>query len=205
MLGRLGQILFPNHVEVLEIVPQHQYVYPIFKNGTSSLRGEKYPKVNLEDLQNIDNIEVFVRNPHERFLSGVQTYLKELGPDIDKKTALYFLNQTHYLNRHYCPQLYWLLNLGRFTNATLTLRPMSELVTITNSHANQSIIDPEILEIFSKNKNLLFFNEIDEVLTINLIGKTVTLEKILEVLKEKYEELYHETFDISKEITNVLP
>ena len=82
---------------------------------------------------------------------------------------------------------------------------MSELVTITDVHANQSTIDPEILEIFSKNKNLLFFNEIDEVLTINLIGKTVTLEEILEVLKEKYSELYHETFDISKQITNVLP
>jgi len=204
MLGRLGQLLFPNHVEVLEIVPQHQYVYPIFKNGTTSLR-EKYFEVNLEDLKNISNIEVFVRDPYRRFLSGVQTYIKELGPDIDKKTALYFLNQTHYLNKHCCPQLYWLLNLGRFTNATLTLRPMSELVTITDVHANQSTIDPEILEIFSKNKNLLFFNEIDEVLTINLIGKTVTLEEILEVLKEKYSELYHETFDISKQITNVLP
>jgi hypothetical protein len=205
MLGRLGQLLFPNHVEVLEIVPQRQYVYPIFKNGTTSLKETDYPTVGLANLRDISNIEVFVRNPHERFLSGVQTYIKKLGPGIDKKTALYFLNQIHYVDRHCCPQLYWLLNLNRFTNATITLRPIDELVTITTHHLHQSTVDPEIQEFFSKNKNLLFFNEMDEVLTVNLIGKTVTLEQILTVFKENYTELYNDTFDTGTQIINALP
>ena len=51
----------------------------------------------------------------------------------------------------------------------------------------------------------MFFNEIDEVLTVNLIGKTVTIEEILYTLKENYTELYNDTFKTAKEILNVLP
>lgn len=205
MFGRLGQILFPDEVEVLEIIPQRQYVYPIFKNGSTSLHKSSYLAVNNQELKNLTNIEVFVRNPHDRFLSGVQTYISQLGAECDSQTVLALISQNLYLNRHFCPQLYWILNLSRFTSAKLTIKPFEELSLITGHIANQSIPNPKIAEFFKKNSKILFFNEIDEVLTVNLIGKTVTIEEILYTLKENYTELYNDTFKTAKEILNVLP
>lgn len=205
MLAHQGKILFPNDVEVLEIVPQHRYVYPIFKNGSSSLHKSNYRTVSMQELKNLTNIEVFVRNPHDRFLSGVQTYLRNLGPKYDSQTVLNLVSQNLYLNRHFCPQLYWILNLSRFTSATLTIRPFEELSLITEHTINQSIPDPKIAEFFNKNSKVLFYNEMDEVLTVNLLGKTVTVEEILLTLKENYTELYNDIFKTAKEILNVLP
>ena len=99
MLDYQGKLLFPNDVEVLEIIPQHQYVYPIFKNGSTSLRKSSYLAVSNQELKNLTNIEVFVRNPHNRFLSGVQTYIRNLGPKYDSQTVLNLVSQNLYLNR----------------------------------------------------------------------------------------------------------
>jgi len=204
MLDCQGKILFPDDVEVLEIIPQHQYVYPIFKNGSTSLHKSKYLAVSNQELKNLTNIEVFVRNPHDRFLSGVQTYMRNLGAKYDSQTVLTLISQNLYMNRHFCPQLYWILNLSRFTSAKLTIKPVEELSLITNYVENQSTPNPEITEFFKANPKVLFYNEMDEVLTVNLIGKTVTVEEILYTLKENYTELYNDTFKTAKEVLNVL-
>ena len=205
MLDYLGKILFPDDVEVLEIVPQRRYVYPIFKNGSTSLRKSNYLAVSNQELKNLTNIEVFVRNPHNRFLSGVQTYIDKLGHEYDSQTVLNLISQNLYLNRHFCPQLYWILNLSRFTSATLTIKPVEELSLITEYTENQSIPNPIMAEFFKTNSKVLFYNEMDEVLTVNLIGKTVTVDEILLTLKENYTELYNDIFKTAKEILNVLP
>jgi hypothetical protein len=205
MLDYLGKILFPDDVEVLEIVPQHRYVYPIFKNGSTSLRKSSYLAVSNQELKNLTNIEVFVRNPHDRFLSGVQTYINKLGHEYDSQTVLNLILQNLYINRHFCPQLYWILNLSRFTSASLTIRPCEELSSITEYTENQSTSDPIIAEFFKTNSKVLFYNEMDEVLTINLIGKTVTVDEILFTLRENYSELYDDIFKTAKEVLNALP
>jgi len=205
MLDYLGKTLFPGDVEVLEIIPQHRYVYPIFKNGSTSLRKSNYLAVSNQELKNLTNIEVFVRNPHNRFLSGVHTYINKLGPEYDSQTVLNLISQNLYLNRHFCPQLYWILNLSRFTSATLTIKPIEELSLITEHMENQSTLNPKIAEFFNKNPKVLFYNEMDEVLTVNLVGKTVTVNEILLTLKENYTELYNNIFKTAEEILNVLP
>ena len=37
MLSHLDRIIFPDRCEVIEVIPSQRYVYPIFKNGRSSL------------------------------------------------------------------------------------------------------------------------------------------------------------------------
>ena len=37
MLSPLDRIIFPDRCEVIEVIPSQRYVYPIFKNGRSSL------------------------------------------------------------------------------------------------------------------------------------------------------------------------
>ena len=205
MLDYQGKILFPDDIEVLEMIPQCQFVYQIFKNGSSSLHRTPHRVVDKQELSTIENITVFVRNPHERFLSGVQTYIHKLGKKYDPETVLHLISQNLYLNRHFCPQLYWILNLRRFTSATLNIFPISELSTVTDYKENTSIFNVEIKKYFSNNPKILYYNEMDEVLTVNLIGKTVTFDEILTTLKENYTELYGDIFGTAKDILNVLP
>lgn len=205
MLDYQGKLLFPDSVEVLEIAPQRQYVYPIFKNGSSSLHRSQYRKITSQDLKDLTNIEVFVRNPHDRFISGVQTYISKLGKGYDVNTVLQLISQNLYLNRHFCPQLYWILNLSRFTSATLTIKPIEELTAITSYTENQSVPDPAVRDFFNNNPKILFYNEMDEVLTVNLVGKTVTVKEILHTLRENYTELYHDIFKTATDVLNVLP
>lgn len=204
MLGAIAQELFPNECRVLEVVPDTQYVYPIFKNGSTSLAKTGYPTVPHKHLASIENIEVYVRNPHERFISGVQTYLSKLGPEIDKDTALFFVEKYLYLNRHFCPQLFWLINLQRFTNATITINPLDQLGEITSFKEHQSQRDQKLVDFFEQKSKIRFYNEVDEVLTINLLGKTVEFAEIISVLKQNYNELYCDLFDTVRKINDVV-
>lgn len=204
MFGSILTELFPNECSVLEIAP-NRYVYPIFKNGSSSLYRSGFKLVDKDHLQHINNIEVFVRNPHERFISGVQTYLSRLDPSLDQTTALYFVEKYFFLNRHFCPQLFWLINLARFTDATLTIRPIQELAQITNLNENQTVKNVELIKRFGSNTKIKFYNEMDEVLTVNLCGQTVDLKSIFNVLKSNYDDLYPEAFQYLKGIVNVVP
>ena len=205
MFSSLDYELFSNDCQVLEIVPDSQYVYPIFKNGSSSLHScINYRCINKQELNSLKEIDVYVRDPHQRFLSGVQTFIQNLGSQADKKTALYFIEKYLYLNLHYCPQVYWLINLSRFTDAKFRIKDISELSKITSYYENKSQPDLEISEYFSNKTKVRFFNEIDEVLTVNLINQTVSLQEILSIIKKNYGSLFDETFNLTQQIADVL-
>ncbi len=205
MLGTIVQELFPDECRVLEIIPDTQYVYPIFKNGSTSLAKSGYPPISNQRLSTIKNVEVYVRDPHDRFVSGVQTYLSKLDSKVDIETALYFIEKYLYLNRHFCPQIFWLINLQRFTNASITIKPIESINQITNFNVNQSRRDLDLVKHFEQKSKVRFHNEIDEVLTINLLGKTVEFDEIIDLLKQNYSELYFETFTRCRNIFNVVP
>ena len=66
-------------IKVVELLPG-KFVLPIFKNGLSSI--EAYAKeknikwlIN-EQLKNIDTITIFLREPAERFVSGVHSFIE---------------------------------------------------------------------------------------------------------------------------------
>ena len=94
MFSEVDSIIFPDSCEVIQIASQ-QFVYPIFKCGRSSLtwgmdaRGWTF--VPTEDINKITTpIRIFVRDPRERFLSGINTYLQHLaaeGNDLDPHTV----------------------------------------------------------------------------------------------------------------------
>jgi hypothetical protein len=202
MLSNLDHILFPNECEVLEIAPHSEIIYPIFKNGSSTLRSLDHRVLPLAEVKNLKNLTVYVRDPHERFLTGLETYINKLNPALDRVTSLWFANQYLFLNRHIAPQLFWIINLKRFTDATLTLRPMSDLahLHVTNPSTN-TLTKSEV----SVNPKLKFYLEMDEVLTVNLINQTVSFEQIFDVLKSNYPDIYQEVFLTAKNILHVVP
>ena len=205
MFGTILSELFPSECLVLEIVPNTRYVYPIFKNGSTSLNNSGYKKLSLDQIAQIKTVEIYIRDPHKRFISGVQTYLSKLDSTMNKDTALFLIEKYLYFNRHFCPQLLWLVNFRRFSNANYTIKPIDQLCEITTLQNNQSTVDIDLINRFSNNSKVKFYNEMDEVLTVNLIGKTVSLEEIFSVLKSNYGNLYHDAFGKLKDIVNVVP
>ena len=202
MLSRLDNIIFPDRCDVLEIVPSQRYVYPIFKNGSSSLI--HYPIVSSEKLKDIEVIDVYVRDPYERFLSGVQTFLAHLNPAYDRKTALLFISEYLFINRHFCPQFHWLLNLRRHTDARIRINHLSSLSDITTLHENKQAIDLSLDAVFKSNAKLHFYLSVDKVLTELLIGQTVEFSDIVKLIKIRHPDVYIELIQRSKDLCNVL-
>ena len=91
MLSQVDNIIFPDRCDVLEIVPSQRYVYPIYKNGSSSLYESGFRLVGHDELPNIDIVDIYVRNPYDRFATGVNTFLQH-NSSLDRATALHFIN-----------------------------------------------------------------------------------------------------------------
>lgn len=200
MLSYLDPIIFPDDCEVLEL-SDNRYIYPIYKNGSSSLHQMNLRRVNSFD--NIAVIDVLIREPKQRFLSGVSTYLNNLDDSLDKDTALYFVKNYLFLNRHFCPQFYWLVNLRRFTKSKIRLLPFESINNITNINQNKSPENYTDLDKYFGDK-VEFYLQLDKVLYYDLINQTVSFEQILDSIESDYFELHKEVIQRSRELCNVL-
>ena len=215
MFSELDNIIFPDSCEVIKVTSQH-YVFPIFKCGRSSLtesmqdKGWTFvPELHIKDIS--DPITVFLRDPRERFISGVNTFVQHLqGNDLDTHTVLYFVNRYLFLNRHYTPQFFWLVNLLRYAgpNVRVTLKPMSDIDLLTDRHSYADV-EPITTELLAKihsfnwSKLELYFY-LDQIL-LNHMNQTVKIIDLLEHIKTHHAELYDLTFKRAQDIVNVLP
>lgn len=155
-------------------------------------------------------ITVFLRDPRERFVSGLNTFVQHLQSDnLDTHTILYFANRYLFLNRHYAPQFFWLLNLYRFTrpDVCVTFRPITEISLLTDihSHADVEPVTPDLLEkiqSFDWSKMELYFY-LDEIL-LGHMGKTVKICDLINHIKKDHAKLYDLVFQRSLNIINVL-
>ena len=198
MLSDIDNILFPESCEVIQLASQ-QFVFPIMKNGSSSfywqLQNGSRPDwkiLNKFDIQNIKvPVMVFLRNPKQRFISGVNTYLQHLHRDyhheLDTKTILWFVDNYLFLNRHYCPQFFWLLHLANHADLLLDLRPMSDIDQYANLNDRAAITPPsdeflKILDDFNWKKLELYFY-LDQILLDN-IGKITTFSQLLTEIRK---------------------
>ena len=191
MLGILHAELFPDDCEVLEITPHNQFVYLILKNGNTSLRREQHLQ-NLrlfrnEQIFDLEFVDVYIRDPKSRYISGVNTYLQHLQrdyPELDYKTALWFAKKYKFLNRHYLPQFHWIYNLSRFMNpdAKIRLRDFGLMESITDINFRSRVIPPtEEFEqkLFENDDNIEFWLYVDQIL-LDLAGNEMSWQEILD-------------------------
>ena len=205
MLSVLDTQLFPDSITVLKKPGSQDYIYPIHKNGSSSLMASGFSIVDPGDYKSIETIQVFVREPYQRFLSGVNTYLKH-NFNKNRDSLLDFISEFLFINNHFCPQFYWLVNLQRFTTANILLRDISSLKEITPKHKNfEKANEYQYLnEVFENHKKLHFYLALDKVLYWDMLNKTVTMPEICSALKQKYPDVYTEVIERSKQICGVL-
>jgi hypothetical protein len=200
MLSQLDNIIFPDRCGVLEVAPQ-RFVYPIFKNGYTSLAESGFRILEPEELPTLDTVEIFVREPIMRFFSGLNSWI-EYNSHLDKNTLLAIAGHTLFIDRHCAPQFHWLVNLRRFTKAKIKINPIESLSTITNIHANKN--KNNIHYDIKQFPKVAYYMQLDKVLTETFIGSTVEFPEIVSAIKKLHPELYEEVIQRSISLCNVL-
>ena len=202
MFTIIDRMLFPDFVKVVKA--NDKFVYPIFKNGsTTMLKDNSFTLLTPSEVQDLEIVDVYIREPYERFVSGVMTYCNEY--DLNCEQAAKIINRVYFIDNHFCPQLFWVLNLKRFTNAKIRINNISDLPESKNiSLRNKNNDYSNVSALFDKNSDLKFYLELDCVLYENCMNKTVSIEEILHILQTNYTDLYNQTFGYTKEIVTNL-
>ena len=159
-------------------------VYPIFKNGRSSLNEyaleNKLKILKNEQLSTLKEITIFLRDPVERFISGVHTVI-EFKNVVDITKFLKEIESLNFYNRHFIPQIYWLLHLLKYFKGKVKLLPVEELY---NYIPNRDT--PRIQKLSNARKEKILsiehqkYIEDDQKLLFRYLGKTVKLKTIIE-------------------------
>ncbi len=195
MLSRIDEIVYPNRCEVIEFTDPQRFVYPIFKNGRSSflhhsIINNSKTLINTQ-LKKLQEIHVVLREPKERFISGVNTFVFNSirdDPKLDTHTILHFVENYLFLNRHYAPQLTWLINLSKYTSAKLSLHNLNFVTEVTGINfkpaGEQKILSPEVVKNLENNLHNEMYLKLDNLL-LELIGQSLTFTEILDYLKAK--------------------
>ena len=111
---------------------------------------------------------------------------------MDVDTILYFAENYLFLNRHYAPQLSWLINLSRYADAKLRLHSMEALSTFTPltwTPPKDIQFDQTVLDKLSNNVHNEMYLRLDNLL-LQLIGQELTFKEILAYLKQQDPQAY---------------
>ena len=213
MLSHLDRIIFPDRCEVLEVVPSQRYVYVIFKNGYSSFNSFKIINpcriIVNQQIQKLTNIDVIVRDPQDRLISGINTFIQHTvrdNPDLDLATVEWFALNYVSLNRHYASQFVWLLNLARYLNpnAKLNFLPMAAIGELTGRDSKPEGVRPAntaLTEKISSIKNNEMYQRIDAVI-FDCIGQSLTWQQLLQQIKTSDFDAYEYVVEYAQQILN---
>lgn len=127
---------------------KNTFVFPIFKNGKSSI--ERYALKNKskwffnEQCKKADSITVFLREPKERFISGVHSFIefeKRKNKNLDYDTMIYAIENYGVINEHFLPQYFWIKKLSKYFKGTLHLKSVNDLMTLISNRNKPAIPD----------------------------------------------------------------
>lgn len=213
MLSHLDRIVFPDRCEVIEVVPLQRYVYVIFKNGHSSFftprKKNNWPIRINQQIQKINTIDVIIRNPTDRLVSGINTFIQHTirdNPTLDPSTVEWFALNYQSLNRHYASQFVWLLNLARYLNpdAKLNFLPMSAIGEFTGRDAKPGGVLPasaKLVEQILAIKNNEMYQRIDTVI-FGCIGQSLTFKELLQQINTVDPAAYKYVIEYAQQILN---
>lgn len=194
-------------------MPSQFFVYPIFKNGSSSLTEyadqQLYQRLREHEISQITSeVHVYLRDARSRFRSGVNTFVQH-NPDMDLRTVLTFVNRYLFLNRHFTPQFFWLINLARYLsgNVPMVLHDIDELKSITPLHSDAKILPPsaEFCEMFDgMNWDALeLYYYLDQKLT-DAIGSKILFPEFVEWIRQDDKILFDTVFGKSLNLTEMI-
>jgi len=133
MLSQWNQLL---NTDCVVIDVGTHTVYPIFRVGHSTLMSVCDRKYVNEEIRNCGHVDVMIRDPEERFVSGVNEYCTQHELDVNATWRL--INGGKLYDRHFTPQYVWLMHLYRFYKGFITIRPFTHINNITDVHLHKS-------------------------------------------------------------------
>ena len=121
-----NELIYPKLCAVLEL-PAQRFVYPIFKNASSSLEELSVGKVyNKKINDHTQTVDVYWREASTRFHSGVNTYLR-FNPLLEPKTLIHLIERGELVNRHFMPQYMWLCHLYKHYTGAINILDVNNL------------------------------------------------------------------------------
>lgn len=171
MLKHWQQIL---NTDCEVVVVNQQNIFPIFRNGYTTLIDIADKKLLNSEITNLQQMDVLLRDPRERFNSGLNQvcYTEKL----DVIETLHKIEKGEFIDRHFSPQYVWLMQLYRHYKGNVTLRPFKYISDITSVHLNPR--EYEMVEV----KPPTAFLDVDYAL-MQEIGNTLPLETIIKRYK----------------------
>ena len=200
MRTALDTELFPKLCEVVAMPLHNQWVYLIQKNGNSSLRIQQ-SRDNLavftnDEISALDYVDVYIRNPRARYVSGVNTYLQHLQrdhPELDYSTAFWFARRYKFLNTHYLPQFYWLANLSKHlhNDAKIRFRDFTNFNQIADINYDADITKPTqdfVKNLFQNDQSIQLWLFLDQIL-LDLAGQEMTWSQLLDYYQRNHPDI----------------
>ena len=177
--------------EAIKINPYGFITFPIYKNGKTSLyeyaEEHQCEIFKNKELAKLNHIIVYLRNPKERFISGVHTYLEFENLGSQEDTVLKQIEEMTICDRHFVPQFIWLIHLSKYFKGTVRIDSVSELYLAIPNRGK-----PPIPEITYKRRqkikkiNSKKYTDIDEKIIEKYMCRSVELETLI---KEFYNVL----------------
>jgi hypothetical protein len=163
--------------EVLQI--KEKQIYPIFKVGYYSLKQAAEKVYVNSDIAKCKDIIILIRNPDDRFVSGVNQYCWINSLDVDKTWNQ--VKNNGLVDRHFAPQYMWILHLFKFYKGNITLKPFHEISNITSIHKKH--LGPEPIKPKRRVPLLKEFVEPDHKLIEKHLNKTLNITELVEEYK----------------------
>ena len=107
-------------------------VYPIFRVGFTTLSSVCERKYVNKQIAECKHIDVMIRDPGDRFVSGINEYSRQNNLDVEETWKL--VEQGKLVDRHFAPQYMWLLHLYKFYKGAVTILPFNHIKKITSVH-----------------------------------------------------------------------
>lgn len=112
------------------------FVYPIMRNGSNSLRAVVGHEYTNNEINKCKNILVFLRDPADRFISGLNEYCRQNGTELRQSYNL--IKQGKLMDRHFSPQWIWLLHLNKYYKGMVSLISFKDIGSYCNEHLHKS-------------------------------------------------------------------
>lgn len=158
-------------------------IFPIFKNARSSLYHyadiNKCKQFRNFEICNLRKIVVYVRDPKERFISGINTVVgfKKIK---DVKTFLEDVQNFDFVDKHFMPQYVWLSQLYKFYKNDIHIKDVNELYDLIPYRESPAVpaITEELRQEIEK-INIRKYIEVDQLIIEKFKNKRSKLENII--------------------------
>ena len=150
------------------------YVYPIFKNASTSLFDAADATLVNTKIKKCKDIHIFLRDPEHRFISGINEYCLQNNLEVEK--TWHEVWEGKLIDRHFAPQWLWLFHLYKFYRGEVILKPFKTINDYCKIHMNKEKKQTDVALIKQ-------FVEVDYELIENHLNKPILLEKLIRKYK----------------------